>query len=43
LILLLLFPIIWLVLLPFQLLGWGITVSLSLIGALIMLPFTLLR
>ena len=41
--LLLLYPLVWLILLPFRLLGWGITFSLSMIGALFMLPFSRLR
>lgn len=43
LIVLLLYPIIWLVLLPFRLLGFGVNLTLSMIFALFMLPFTLMR
>jgi len=42
-IMILLYPLIWLVLLPFRLLGFGITLTLSMVFALFMLPFTLLR
>lgn len=41
--LLLLYPFIWLILLPFRLLGVGVTWSLAIIGALFILPFSLLR
>ncbi|MEX2514174.1 MAG: hypothetical protein WD398_14820 [Cyclobacteriaceae bacterium] len=41
--LLVLYPLIWLILLPFRLLGFGVTLTLSMIFALLMLPFTLLR
>ncbi len=41
--LLLLYPFIWLVLLPLRLLGWGVTLSLSMIAAVFMLPFALLK
>ena len=40
---LLLYPIIWLILLPFRLLGFGVPLTLSMIFALFMLPFTLMR
>ena len=41
--LLFLYPLIWLILLPFRLLGLGVTLTLSMIFALFMLPFALLR
>ena len=41
--LLILYPLVWLIVLPFRLLGFGITLSLSLVAALFMLPFTLLK
>jgi hypothetical protein len=41
--LIVLYPIIWLILLPFRILGWGVTLSLSMITALFMLPFARLR
>ncbi|WP_114751269.1 hypothetical protein [Pleomorphovibrio marinus] len=43
LLVLLLYPFIWLLLLPFRILGWGVGVSLGVIGALILLPFHLLK
>jgi hypothetical protein len=36
-----LYPFIWLILLPFRLLGFAIDFSFAFIGALLMLPFTL--
>ncbi|NHE59895.1 hypothetical protein [Cyclobacterium sp. GBPx2] len=41
--LLFLYPLIWLILLPFRLLGFGVTLTLSMIFALFMLPFSLMR
>jgi len=40
---LILYPFVWLLLLPFKLLGFAIDLSLSFIGNLFMLPFKLLR
>lgn len=39
---LLLYPIIWLIILPFKLLGFAVDLTLNFIGNLFMLPFTLL-
>lgn len=38
-----LYPIIWLILLPFRLLGFAIDLSFSFIRNLLMLPFTVLQ
>lgn len=43
LIVLLLYPLIWLIFLPFRLLGFGVTLTLSMLLALFMLPFSLMR
>jgi len=43
LLLLLIYPVVWLLVLPFRLLGFGISLSFAFIAALFMLPFTLLR
>lgn len=43
LLLLVLYPIIWLILLPFRLLGLGVTLTLSMIAAVFLFPFTLLK
>jgi hypothetical protein len=40
---LLLFPIVWLLLIPFRLLGFTVSVILDLLKAVIMLPARLLR
>ncbi len=37
----LLYPIVWLILLPFRLLGFAVNLSFALVAALFMLPFTL--
>ncbi|WP_186755610.1 hypothetical protein [Echinicola salinicaeni] len=38
-----LYPIVWLLILPFRLLGWGIDLSLSLISNIFMLPFRAIK
>ncbi|EMS35356.1 hypothetical protein C943_00129 [Mariniradius saccharolyticus AK6] len=38
-----LYPIIWLILLPFRLLGFAIDLSFSFVRNLLMLPFTVLQ
>jgi hypothetical protein len=38
-----LYPIVWLILLPFRLLGIAVGGALNLVGALITLPFRVLR
>ncbi|WP_460542523.1 hypothetical protein [Echinicola sediminis] len=40
---LLLYPILWLLILPFKILGFAVDISLSFIGNLLMLPFTLMK
>lgn len=40
---LILYPFIWLLSLPFRILGMTVTIVLALIGTLLMLPFTVLR
>ena len=40
---LLLYPIVWLLLLPFRLLGFTVTAVLALIAAIILLPARVLR
>lgn len=40
---LILFPFIWLLLLPFRILGFTITLTLSMIGAIFMLPFAIAK
>lgn len=42
LIAIILYPFIWLILLPFRLLGFAVDLSFSFIRNLVMLPFTLL-
>ena len=42
LIALILYPLIWLILLPFRLLGFAVNLSFQVIQNLFMLPFTLL-
>ncbi|MCC5939480.1 MAG: hypothetical protein JJU34_19535 [Lunatimonas sp.] len=41
--LLILYPLIWLILLPFRLLGFGVTLTLSMILAIFLFPFSLLK
>jgi len=36
-----LYPIIWLLLLPFRLLGFAVNLSLAMVGSILMLPFVL--
>lgn len=43
LVVLILYPFIWLLLLPFRILGFTVTLTLAMIGALFMLPFTLVK
>lgn len=38
-----LYPIIWLLLLPFRLLGFAVNLSFALVGSILMLPFVLVR
>ncbi len=38
---LILYPVIWLILLPFRLLGFAVDLSLSLVKRIFMLPFAL--
>lgn len=38
---LILYPLIWLILLPFRLLGFAVDLSLSVVKRIFMLPFTL--
>jgi hypothetical protein len=38
-----LYPIVWLILLPFRLLGFAIDLSFSFVKNLLMLPFTVLQ
>lgn len=38
-----LYPIVWLILLPFRLLGFAIDLSFSFVRNLLMLPFTVLQ
>ena len=40
---LLLYPIVWLILLPFRILGIAVEGALKLVWALVTLPFTLVR
>lgn len=40
---LILYPLVWLLLLPFRLLGFAVNLSLNLIQNLVMLPFRLIR
>ncbi len=40
---LLLYPLVWLILLPFRLLGFAVNLSFSFIHNLFMLPFTLAK
>jgi hypothetical protein len=40
---LILYPIVWLILLPFRLLGFAVDLSFSFIRNLVMLPFTLVK
>ncbi|MGH9672378.1 MAG: hypothetical protein ACRD44_04300 [Bryobacteraceae bacterium] len=40
---LLLYPLVWLILLPFKILGFAVGTALSLIWAIVTLPFRLLR
>ena len=40
---LLIYPIVWLILLPFRLVGIAVGGALSLVWALVTLPFTVLR
>jgi hypothetical protein len=42
LVLLFLLPIIWLILLPFKIIGFSIEIVFKLTGAILMLPFRLL-
>ncbi|HEY0744909.1 MAG TPA: hypothetical protein VGD40_25755 [Chryseosolibacter sp.] len=37
------FPIIWLILLPFRLVGLTVTAVFKLVGAILMLPFRLVK
>jgi hypothetical protein len=43
LVLLLLFPLVWLILLPFRLLGFAVGGVLDLVGALVYLPARIVR
>ncbi|MFD2202832.1 hypothetical protein [Shivajiella indica] len=40
---LILYPIVWLILLPFRLLGFAVDLSFSLVRNLVMLPFNLVK
>jgi hypothetical protein len=40
---LILFPLIWLLLLPFRLVGFSLELIFKLIGTLLMLPFRLIK
>nr|MBI1232859.1 hypothetical protein [Cytophagales bacterium] len=42
-ILLVLYPIIWLIFLPFRLLGFGLSLTLGMIAAVFLYPFSLLK
>ena len=39
----LLYPIIWLLLLPFRLLGFAVNLSFAFVGSILMLPFVLIK
>jgi len=43
LLMLFLFPIVWLILLPFRIVGFTLEAIFKLIGAVLMLPFRLLK
>ncbi len=43
LIFVLLYPIIWLILLPFRLLGFAVNISFEFVGKILMLPFELVK
>jgi len=38
-----LYPIIWLLLLPFRLLGFVVNLSFAMVGSILLLPFVLVR
>jgi len=38
-----LYPIIWLLILPFRLLGFAVNLSFAMVGSILMLPFVLAR
>lgn len=42
-VLLILYPVIWLLLLPFRILGFGVTLTLSMILAVFLYPFSFLK